>query len=261
VERGHIFTNAEVHDLVLCSKSVHAFVQRCSIAHPMKGSIAFEPYVFQDVALHHVGAHRLSIILKSRQMGISTTIALYALWVAMFERDQTIVFAPTRLSAGMDLLDRIRFAIDALPPYLRPTLTVRNKTTLEFDNGSRMLIRTPNTNMCRGMGVNLMIFDELAYVGDSQAQDMWTANYPMISTGTQVIVQSSAGRDTGLFYELWTGATTNVGSDGVGQNGFAGMEIPWWRHPDRDQVWAQPFIDQLGQDWFDNEFNCQFKAA
>ena len=58
---------------------VHFMKKYCYIQHPMKGKIPFNLYDFQEKTLREVRKNRYNIILKSRQLGISTLSAGYAL--------------------------------------------------------------------------------------------------------------------------------------------------------------------------------------
>ena len=47
----------------------------CKISHPMRGLIPFETYEFQDELLREFNDHRFNVILKARQLWISTVTA------------------------------------------------------------------------------------------------------------------------------------------------------------------------------------------
>ena len=65
-----------------CAANPAYFMKRYSkIQHPTRGKILFELYPFQEDVLHQFNSNRWNIVLKSRQMGISTLIAGYSLWM------------------------------------------------------------------------------------------------------------------------------------------------------------------------------------
>ena len=47
------------------------------ISHPMRGLIPFKTYDFQTELIKDFNDHRFNVILKARQLGISTTTAAY----------------------------------------------------------------------------------------------------------------------------------------------------------------------------------------
>ena len=58
------------------------------ISHPLHGLIPFEMYKFQEEVLDNFKDNRFTIILKARQLGISTTVAAYVCWLLLFHRDK-----------------------------------------------------------------------------------------------------------------------------------------------------------------------------
>ena len=61
------------------------------IQHPIRGTVAFELYSFQEDTLREFVDNQLNIVLKSRQMGISTLTAAYSLWLMTFHNDKNIL--------------------------------------------------------------------------------------------------------------------------------------------------------------------------
>ena len=49
----------------------------CKISHPMKGLIPFKLYDYQEDLISDFNDYRFSIILKARQLGISTITAAF----------------------------------------------------------------------------------------------------------------------------------------------------------------------------------------
>ena len=62
----------------------------------MKGKINFDLYPFQEDALRQLRDHRFNIILKSRQMGISTLSAGFALHSMLFNDEYKILVIATK---------------------------------------------------------------------------------------------------------------------------------------------------------------------
>ena len=62
---------------------VHFMRKYCYIQHPQRGRIQFNLYPFQEKVLTLMRDNPYSIILKCRQLGISTLSAGYSLWLMM----------------------------------------------------------------------------------------------------------------------------------------------------------------------------------
>ena len=68
-------------EYVKCAKDpIHFMKKYCYIQHPQRGRIQFNLYPFQEKVLGKFKENPYSIILKSRQLGISTLTAAFSLW-------------------------------------------------------------------------------------------------------------------------------------------------------------------------------------
>ena len=68
-----------------CAKDpVHFMKKYCYIQHPQRGRIQFNLYPFQEKVLNLFRDNPYSIVLKSRQLGLSTLSAGYSLWMMLF---------------------------------------------------------------------------------------------------------------------------------------------------------------------------------
>ena len=66
-------------EYIKCAKDPAHFMKKyCNIQHPQRGRILFNLYPFQEKVLHLWRDNPYSIILKSRQLGISTLSAGYS---------------------------------------------------------------------------------------------------------------------------------------------------------------------------------------
>ena len=65
------------------------------IQHQTRGIIPFELYPFQEETLQDFIDHDRNIVLKSRQMGISTLVSAYALWTMIFHPGKNVLILST----------------------------------------------------------------------------------------------------------------------------------------------------------------------
>ena len=62
-------------EFVKCAKNPAYFMKKyCQIQHPIRGKILFNLYDFQEKVLDDFVDHDYNIILKARQLGISTLV-------------------------------------------------------------------------------------------------------------------------------------------------------------------------------------------
>ena len=92
-----------------CAKDpVHFMRKYCYIQHPQRGRIQFNLYPFQDKVLTLWRDNPYSIVLKSRQLGISTLSAGYSLWLMTFHKVQLLSLLNIQTdSQPVDLIKKI----------------------------------------------------------------------------------------------------------------------------------------------------------
>ena len=67
-------------EYIKCAKDPIYFLKKYAvIQHPIDGKIPFSLYDFQEKTLEDFNKHNYNIILKARQLGISTLVAGYSL--------------------------------------------------------------------------------------------------------------------------------------------------------------------------------------
>jgi hypothetical protein len=69
-------------EYVKCATDPVYFMKKyCLIQHPTKGKIPFSLFAYQEELTHDIQENDRVVILKSRQLGISTLSAGYSLWM------------------------------------------------------------------------------------------------------------------------------------------------------------------------------------
>ena len=192
----------------------------------------------------------------------TTCAAAYLLWKAMFTPDTTILIAANKLVQALEIMDRIRYAYENLPDHIRAGITEYNKGTIAFDNGSKVVSRATSADAGRGLSITLLYLDEFAFVPPNKASEFWTSIQPVLSTGGSCIITSTPKNDEDQFAQIWKGANDNVDEygnptdSGRGKNGFFPVAVTWDKHPERNESWAKPFRESLGEARFRQEFCC-----
>ena len=75
----------------------------CVIQHPQRGKIKFKLYPYQYDVLEEYEKHDYNVVLKSRQLGISTLTAAYSLWMMLFHADKNILCIATSKDTAKEL--------------------------------------------------------------------------------------------------------------------------------------------------------------
>jgi Terminase large subunit, T4likevirus-type, N-terminal/Terminase RNaseH-like domain len=259
-------TNHQVQEYVKCcdpDTGYEYFMRNYFyIQHPTRGQLLYDPYDFQLKLIDNYHNHRFSVSMMPRQTGKTTSAAGYLLWYAMFHPDKTILIAAHQYSGAQEIMDRIRYAYEMCPLWLKAGVETYNKGNIDFENKSRIVARATTEKTGRGMSLSLLYLDEFAFVRPSIAKEFWTAISPTLSTGGKCIITSTPNSDEDQFANIWKQANKKVDAFGnttdVGVNGFSPFRAEWWEHPDRDEKWKEEEIGKIGEERFRREHGLEF---
>jgi hypothetical protein len=242
-----------VKEIIKCGQDpIHFINTYVKIQHPTRGTIPFETYDFQDDVLKALEEHRLNIVLKSRQLGLSTIAAAYATWLAIFHKDKNILIIATKKDTATNMIKKIKVMIKSLPEWLLMPTYEETQTSLRFSNGSEIKSIPTSPDAGRSEALSFLIIDEAAFIRDFE--EIWTGLYPTISTGGRALILSTPNGVGGVYYRLWTEGE-------AGQNQFNTIRLPWFVHPEHDQHWFDEESKGFPKRKVAQEFMCDFIAS
>ena len=231
---------------------IHFMRKYCTIQHPKKGKMKFDLYPFQEQCLTDFKDNRYNIILKARQLGISTLSAGYALWMMLFQNDKNILVIATGKDVAKNLVTKVRVMYDNLPQWLKTNTEEINKLSMRFANGSQIKAIASNESAGRSEALSLLLIDEAAFI--DKIDEIWTAAQQTISTGGDAIVLSTPNGVGNWFHKQWVGAES-------GDNEFNTIRLHWTDHPDRDQTWRDEQDKVLGPSQAAQECDTDFLTS
>lgn len=244
---------AVVAEILKCGKDPVYFMKKyCKIQHQVRGLIPFETYDFQDDCVKSFQEHRFNIVLKSRQLGLSTVTAAYCVWYAIFKKDKNVLVIATKLNTAINFIKKVKTILDNLPSWLLLTKFEPTKQSIRFTNGSSITAVPTSPDAGRSEALALLIIDEAAFIRDFD--EIWTSLYPTLSTGGSAIILSTPNGVGGQYYRLWMEAETKA-------NDFNPIRLPWWVHPEHDQVWFDKETKNLPKRKISQEFLCDFISS
>jgi hypothetical protein len=244
---------AQVAEILKCGKDPVYFMKKyCKIQHPLRGLIPFDTYDFQDDCVNSFQKHRFNIVLKSRQLGLSTVTAAYSVWYAIFKKDKNILIIATKLNTAINFIKKVRTMLDGLPQWLLLTKFDPTKQSIRFTNGSTITAVPTSPDAGRSEALALLIVDEAAFI--REFDEIWTSLYPTLSTGGSAIILSTPNGVGGQYYKLWVEAES-------GANDFNPIRLPWWVHPEHDQEWFDKETKNLPKRKMAQEFLCDFISS
>lgn len=155
-------------EYIKCASSPSYFMRKyVKIQHPQKGTLPFELYPFQENVLEEFKRHDKNIVLKSRQMGISTLVAGYILWLMTFNKDKNCLVIATKQEVAKNLVTKVRFANDNLPSWLKQKAIEDNRLSLKLATGSQVKAVSSSGDAGRSEALSLLVVDECVS-GDSK---------------------------------------------------------------------------------------------
>jgi len=244
----------QVAEIVRCGKDPTYFINRyVQIQHPIRGRIPFHTFPFQDDCLEHFNDHRFNVVVKSRQLGLSTLSAAYAVWMALFRKDKTILVIATKLAVAQNFIKKVKIALSGIPKWMWITeITAKNTQAIEFSNGSAIKAVPTSDDAGRSEALSLLIVDEAAFIRNFD--ELWKGLYPTLSTGGRAIVVSTPNGTGGQYYDIYHNAVN-------GENEFNAIKLPWDVHPERGDEWFENEAKNLNKQQIAQELLCDFQAS
>jgi len=203
-----------------------------------------------------------NVVLKARQLGISTFIGILFLDRCLFNSNVSAgVIAHTREDSEV-FFKRIKFAYECLPEPLKEQIKSQsdNVRELHLSNGSTLRVGTS----MRGQTLQYLHVSEMAKLSvkwPEKAREIVTGSLNTLAPGQYVFIEStSEGRD-GYFYELCKKAQTLKDTKrSLTKLDFRFHFYSWMEHPD---YWLDPkdvVITPELSDYFDTiESKTKFK--
>ena len=241
-------------EIVRCGKRPNYFINEyAKITHPMKGLIPFRLYPFQEKLLEDFEDHRFNVILKARQLGISTITAAYVAWMMLFHREKNVLVIATKFSTAANLVKKVKAIIKYLPDWLRISeVSIDNRTSFVLSNGSQIKASSTSSDAGRSEALSLLVVDEAAHV--EGLDELWMGLYPTLSTGGRCIALSTPNGVGNWFHKSYVEAENKT-------NDFFPTMLPWDVHPDRDMEWFERETKNMSKREIAQELECNFNMS
>jgi hypothetical protein len=241
-------------EYIKCATDPAHFMKKyCYIQHPQRGRVYFNLYPFQEKALHLWRDNPYSVVLKSRQLGISTLAAGYSLWLMLFHKDKNVLCIATKQETARNMVTKVKFMFDNLPSWLKIPADENNKLSLRLNNGSQIKATSASSDAGRSEAVSLLLIDEAAFI--EGIGEIWASAQQTLATGGGAIVLSTPYGTGNWFHQTWVRAES-------GENDFLPIKLPWFVHPERDENWRKRQDELLGDPRLAaQECDCDFSTS
>jgi hypothetical protein len=250
------FTKDMVMELKKCKEDIIYFAENFfHIVALDRGKEKIRLYEAQKRVLRSFVADRNVIVCSSRQIGKSTMLTVFSLWMVCFHEDYRAAIVANKETTAINIFKRIRMAYEQLPNYIKPGVKDYGKTGMTLGNDSSIVVSTTTATSIRGDSLNCVLLDEAAHIEPHLIEEFWSSVIPTVSSGkkSKILVVSTPKGVGNKFYEIYSGAESGKLKTWVPQR------IDWWDFPGRDEAWKQSQIELLGsEEKFHQEFDNTF---
>jgi phage terminase large subunit-like protein len=254
------------------------FARLCKIRSGAK-IVNFEPYGYQKTLVELIGKHHTTVIAKTRQLGITETIANYFLFKACTNDGYLAVIFSKTQSDTSNIAKRIRRQLDSLYEYIEPITD--SLTDIELSNGGRILFRNSTPNGARGLeSVSDILYDESAFA--DEIEEIYKSSIPcttVVGKDARIVILSTPNGQSGWFWDKLSGNNgdndllticENIKSEiipplqyWIDNNGWCKFLLHWLEHPEFSKEKETYLTDikrqfELAEDVIQQEYNLSF---
>lgn len=189
------------------------------------GRVKLELFDYQEETISTFRDNRYVVVLKARQLGLTTITMAYALWLMMFRPGSNIVLVSKNQTTADKALELIDFMWRFLPDSIRyrgPVLenNAAKHHSYRFRDGmvSNITSYAATKTVAAGQTATLVIWDEAALA--EYQDDVFRTLLPTTDAGGSMIVFSTPRGGHNTFAQIFRDAQR-------GENDFVPLFHPW----------------------------------
>ena len=178
--------------------------------------------------------HACNIVLKARQLGITTFFCLYLLDKVLWEGNiQAGIIAHTLDDASNIFKDKLKFAFDHLHPDIRKLFRLVGDSAkeLSFSHGSTIRVGT-SLRSATNQYLHISEFGKICAKYPDRAREIVTGSLNTVHAGQSVFIESTAEGKDGYFHDMCQDAKDNAPRSNMDYKFFF---FPWWENPEYTQ--------------------------
>lgn len=252
-------TREEALEYKRCANSVVYTIEKYGyIKHIKRGKVKCRMYDWQRDMLQRLQDGQNLVVLKSRQVGVSWTMAMFTAWLLLFRPDVECLFLSQKEQKAIKLLGKVKFVMNNFPAFIRREYSSDSKTRLAVIHrmhGATVVSESSIDSLTttgesgRGDTAWLVFLDEFAHL--ENAEETWTAIKPTTAHGGQIVAASSPNGTSGAFARLYMEA------DGGDSETFVPLRIHY-TDCGFDEAWMREASDGMTQTQIEQEFELAF---
>lgn len=178
--------------------------------------------------------HR-NVILKARQLGFTTLIAIMWLDHALFNKNQRCgIIAQDREAAEVIFRDKVKLAYENLPPEIRASMPLARNSATELLFGHNNSSVRVATSMRSGTIHRLHIseFGKICAKYPEKAKEVILGSIPAVPLDGITVIESTAEGQDGDYHKIATRAMAHADAGKkLTQRDYRFHFFPWWQEP------------------------------
>jgi hypothetical protein len=247
-----------VEEYIRCKNDFNYYCSHYVYLELPGGDIIYKPYKKQVEVVDLINHDHYCLILKSRQVGISTTIQAYSSWIAVFHSNSRIGILSRDGTESTNFARAVRGMIEKLPAWMKPKggredgcFHKKSEQSFILANNSHVIASTVNPqkpeNTFRGTAITTLIIDEAAFI--ARISDAWVGLVSSTATAQKnarklnipyaTIIISTPNKTTGTGSWYYSKYVSAMSGDGL----FKPFIIYW---KDIEELANDPF-------WYKNQ--------
>jgi len=156
------------------------------------------------------------MILKARQLGISTAVAGYLYHMAITTPGINVALIGYNSDLTAELLDKVKTFYRTTPESIKPQIRYNSKYEISFPAiDSKILVLPSSENVGRGYTLFAVLITELAFI--EKAGEKMLAIENAVPAGGKIIIESTPNGMGNTYHRMW-----------MGDNGYAKQKYGWW---------------------------------
>jgi hypothetical protein len=175
------------------------------------GKTNFELFDYQEETLSTIRDNRYVIVLKARQLGLTTLMMAYAFWMLLFRPGSNIVLVSRSQTAANNALELVDFMYNFLPKWAKlrgPSVESDASThhSYRFKDGlvSKVTSYAATRTVAAGQTATLVLWDEAALA--EYQEDALRTLLPTTDAGGSMVIFSTARGGYNAFAKLYKDA-------------------------------------------------------
>lgn len=191
--------------------------------------------------------HNFDLILKARQLGITTFFCIYLLDQVLWGKNiQAGIIAHTLDDAQNIFQDKLKYAFDQLHPNIRKLFRTIGDSAKElaFSHGSIIRVGT-SLRSSTLQYLHVSEFGKICAKSPEKAREIITGSLNTVHVGQYIFIESTAEGKEGKFYDLCNQYQNKTGE--LGPLDFKFFFFPWWKHPEYSIGVKVDIPDALGE--------------